>query len=273
MAKRHHENRADIGKDSFFSDWWFFDTNCISELVKMCEQGHRQEVLEFVAGRDILVSSLLLMELRLARDVAINLERVLGGANPFLVVDYELFWRADISNFLNVDRMRVNTLEATPVPSGLFVEITRNSQFDAVSKQWEQTASTQYLDKVGVDLGSMLDERDLCAFIWAKVNEYSAKWFKVEIPPADCSSVNFPSFYTFYYTYFFRYMKNRDVLPEPNDFVDLTHCMAAPYCERYYAERTFGTLLGSNVKDHRPPTSKQLAKGRVPFSWASGSIG
>jgi hypothetical protein len=42
--------------------------------------------------------------------------------------------------------------------------------------------------------------------------------------------------------------------------MDMAHCMAAPYCERFYCESTFASILTSNVQGRNPPAAYRLIK-------------
>ena len=71
--------------------------------------------------------------------------------------------------------------------------------------------------------------------------------------------MTFPSFYTYFYVYYFRFIKGDDVTPELNDAIDLVNCLPVPYCERYYAERTYTNVL-KQVQNRTPPSVFAIAK-------------
>jgi hypothetical protein len=250
---------AEQGKDSFFSGWWFLDTNCISELAKMWGQGLCDQVHRLLANKDILFASSVAQELRRAPDILEALDLVLEGSNSFLVPDMTRFWYTDILNFLNVDRIPMNSLETYPVPPGFFELLTQKAEFDEACTKAEADVQNRFFDVIEQDVGSEFDERDLCIYIYSVVNRYGNEWFGIDIPPADCTCLNFPSFYAFYYAYYFRYMKHQ-VKPEVNDLIDLTNCLPLPYCERFYGEKRFTSILRQYVQGRRPPTAYQLLK-------------
>jgi hypothetical protein len=113
---------------------------------------------------------------------------------------------------------------------------------------------------VGPDIGACIDERDLGVHIWKVVSELGREWFHIDIPAADCNALNFPAFFAFFYAYYFRYVKNSQVKPDTNDFIDLANCSVTPYCERYYCEATFAHILREYVKGRTPPAAFQLIK-------------
>jgi hypothetical protein len=86
-------------------------------------------------------------------------------------------------------------------------------EFETVCKEAESNVNKLFLSKISPDIGASMDERDLGTVIWHKVNQYGNEWFKINIPPADCNSVNFPSFYVSFYTYYYRYIKNSTHVP------------------------------------------------------------
>jgi hypothetical protein len=253
---------AEAGRPSFFNRWWFFDTNCLSELVKMTERGLAAQVRSFVVGKDILLTATLLKELRKAPRILESLEAALETANVFLAPDIDRFWYTDIFNFVNVDCIQFNSLEVYPLQQGFLKELTgkHHERFEEVCAKSERELAEFYPKAVGPDIGGKADERDLCVYIWSRVNGFGQEWFKIDIPVADCHSRNFPSFYVYFYTYYFRYIKNSTAKPQLNDFTDMTHCMVAPYCERFYCESTFASILKNNVQGRTPPAAHQLVK-------------
>lgn len=251
--------KAEQGRGSFFDRWWFFDTNCISELVKLFRDGPASQVQAFVSGRDILLTSTILQELRKAPDLLSLLEYALESANLFLLSDITRFWWADICNFLNVDRHPINSLEVYPLIPGFLQQLIESAEFYEVSDRSEEEVSREFFIKIADDIGANLDERDLCVVIWHRVNEYGKEWFNIDIPPADVNPCNFPAFYVFFYTYYFRFVKNR-VRPELNDFMDIANCLPTSYCERFYGEAKFTRVLRDYVQGREPPSTFQLIK-------------
>jgi hypothetical protein len=239
---------------------WFFDTNCISEMVRLWNEGQDISVREFVADRDVLLTSAVVQELRKAPDILRSLEQALGGANLLLMPDMTRFWYADILGFKNRNhRIAVDALQVQPIPPGFFEMALQRTDFEEACVEAEADVQNRFFGAIELDVGSNLDERDLCIFVFSVVNKYGQEWFQINIQPEDCTPTNFPSFYSFYYAYYFRYAKNQ-VRPETNDFIDLANCLALPYCERFYGERKFTTLLRDYVQGRVPPTAYQLAK-------------
>ena len=253
---------AEQGKDSFFDQWWYFDTNCFSELVKLSTAGHAVAVRDFVDGQDVLLTTTSMQELSKAPAILQSIPSALETANLYLVPDITRFWYTDILNFVNVDRTPMNSLQAYPLQADLLEMITdtHSAEFKRVCAVSESRVAEEYFAKITPDIGASLDERDLCVYIWKVVNAFSREWFKISIPHADFSPANFPSFYVFFYAYYFRYVKNSTVKPDLNDFIDLLNCSATPYCARYYCEATFAHILRNEVKGREPPTAFQLIK-------------
>jgi hypothetical protein len=253
---------AERGKDSFFNQWWYFDTNCFSELVKLSVGGYSVAVHNFVAGQDILLTSTSLQELRKVPNILQSLPATFKTANLYVAPDITKFWYTDIFNFLNVDRIQMNSLQVYPLQLDLLEMITNthSAEFEQTCVTSERDISRRYFAKVGPDIGADLDERDLGVHIWKVVSDFGHEWFKISIPPADCNAVNFPALYVFFYAYYFRYVKSSNVKPDTNDFIDLANCSVAPYCERYYCEATFAHVLKEYVKGRKPPTAFELIK-------------
>ncbi|GAG92285.1 unnamed protein product [marine sediment metagenome] len=117
---------AEQGRDSFFYKWWYFDTNCLSELVKLSTKGYSMKINDFIQDRDILLSSTHMQELRKVPNILRSIPLVLNSANVYLVPDMTRFWYTDIFNFLNDDHTLVNSLQAYPLQPKLLDMITSN---------------------------------------------------------------------------------------------------------------------------------------------------
>jgi hypothetical protein len=254
---------AEKGKDSNFKQWWYFDTNCISELVKLSSADHKDKVQEFLTGKEVLFTSTSIQELSKAPDILQNTPSAFETAQLYLAPDITKFWYSDFINFFNDDQNRIpiNSLDVYPLQSDLIEMVlnSRKSEFEEACGIFNEEVSRKFFNSVLPDIGANFDERDLCVHIWKVINEYSQMWFELDIPIANSCSNNFPSFYAFFYSYYFRYVKNRDVKPELNDFIDLENCLAAPYCKRYYCESTFANVLNT-VKGRKPPTAFHIVK-------------
>ena len=102
-----------------------------------------------INGQDILLTSTILQELRKAPPLLERLEDALQGANVFLLSDMTRFWWTDICNFLNVDRLPINSLEVYPLLPGFLQKLVRSKQFfGACAKseeegQWEEGGDGQ----------------------------------------------------------------------------------------------------------------------------------
>lgn len=262
IALEFCKKAAEQGHDSFFDKWWYFDTNCLSELVKLSEEGYSMKINDFIQGRDILLSSTHMQELRKVPNILRSIPLVINSANVYLAPDITRFWYTDFLNFLNVDHFPMNSLQVYPLQPKLLDMITcnRRNEFEQICTISEFDIVHKFHSKVEPDIGADLDERDLCVHIFKRINHYGKEWFKIDIPPVDCHAVNFPSFYVFFYTYYFRYIKNSNIKPNKNDFIDMLNCLAAPYCERFYCEAAFTSILRNNVQGRKPPTAFQLIK-------------
>lgn len=263
MALALCKSAAELGKDSTFKHWWFFDTNCLSELVKLSSSGYKKKVRNYVAGKDILLTSTSVQELSKAPDILQNILASLETSNLYFAPDITKFWYTDFINFFDDDNnhIPINSLDVYPLQPDLIEMVleTRKDEFESSINEFEENALDIFFDRVTPDIGASLDERDLCVHVFKVINEYSQSWFNLSIPHADICPLNFPSFYTFFYAYYFRIVKNRDMKLESNDFIDLENCMVAPYCERFYCEATFANVL-NNIKGRKPPTAYRIVK-------------
>ncbi len=220
----------------------------------------RKNVERFISGRDILLPSTVIQELRKAPDLLQQLDIVLAHGSLFLAPDITRFWYSDVINFQNRDaQIPINSLQVQPVPNNFFDAILKEENFENACVDAEKDVESRFFESIKLDIGSNLDERDLGIYIFSVVNKLSQEWLQIDIRTEDCTPANFPSFYTYYYAYYFRYIKNK-VKPEINDFLDLANCMVLPYCERFYGERKFTTILRDFVQGRTPPSPFLLAK-------------
>ena len=229
-------------------------------MVRRWNVGKDYLVREFVTARNVLFTSTVIQELRKAPDIFRSLDQVLESAMLFLVPDVTSFWYADILGFKEQNQQLVlDALQVQPIPPGFFEMALQRADFEEACMEAEADIQNRFFEAIEFDIGSNLDERDLCIFIFSIVNKYGQEWFEINIRAEDCTPTNFPSFYSFYYAYYFRYAKNQ-ARPEINDFIDLANCLVLPYCERFYGERKFTTLLRDYVQGRIPPTAYQLVK-------------
>lgn len=254
------EEQSKLGKDTSFKDWWFFDTNCLSELIKLQKTGNAEKIHLFLHNKDVMLLSTSFQEIRKRPDLLEYLEETLSSARTYLVSDVTRFWYADIFNFLNTDGIAFNSLETYPLKPG-FVELLLDSkEFEEVCANSEEQIEQRFFQQIEADIGANLDDRDLCIVIWHRINKYCQEFFNSTIPPANGHALNFPSFYVFYYTYYYRYIKNASVVPETNDFIDLVNSIAAPYCSNYFCEQKFANIIRDSVQGRQPPSPWNLMK-------------
>jgi len=248
-------------------DWLFFDTNCFSQLVKMSGDGQGSKVTQLVSGKDILLSSNIIQELRHAPDILGALESTLNSSNLFLLPDMATFWYTEISNYLKREQYDPSfSPELHVTPPGILHLALQRPEFEQACLDAEEKVLNGFFDTVKLDIDSNLDERDLCIHIFYVVNKLCKELFQMEVKTEDCTPGRFPSFYSFYYTYYFRYTKNK-ARPEINDFMDLVNCIPLPYCEKFYGERKFTQIINDHVKGRKPPTPFQLVKRLHKLGW------
>lgn len=160
---------AVAGKDAAYKGWTFFDTNCLSELVKLARKGYSSQVRDFVEGRDVLIASTVVQEMRHVPELLAAVPEVLESAYLYLLPDTTKFWQCDIWNFINTERDPRNVLETYLLPADFFYGVAHHLEFIEVSQRSESQVAQEYADKIAPDLGAQLDERELVPVIWSKV--------------------------------------------------------------------------------------------------------
>ncbi|HEX5872648.1 MAG TPA: hypothetical protein VFY65_19595 [Longimicrobium sp.] len=249
---------AETGKEGYFSGWTFFDTCCLSELVKLADSGEGERVREFVRGRDIVLPLTAIQELRRAASLANRIPDVVASANVYEVPHPTKFWDCDIWNFLNTTRIPRNILEASPFDLRKFQFLIALEL--PIFARAEHMAGDPFRVQIERDRQAGVDEQKLVTLVWSKVNEIARDQYRIEVPIADCRPENFPAIFTFFYLYYFRFLAQKRVVPKPNDFVDLAHGSIAPYCVDFYAEQKMVQLLRRQVKGRVAPTPFHAAK-------------
>lgn len=248
--------------NSFYNQWWFFDTNCLSLLIKACRAGgkDKEAVHRLLDGKYVVIPSTILGEIRKWPELLNDLVSPFLTSSAFVLPDSTKFLYSDIANFLNVEKTEFDALNAYPLTQEYLEIITDDARFNQSFLNSEKQVEQGFFEKVEQDVGANLDERKLLYVIWLRVNELGKQWFNIDIPPADLKSQNFPAWFVYHYAQYYRYVKNGNVTPEANDFNDFIHCSVAPYCERYYCEKTFSNVLNHSVKGHTPSSLESMNK-------------
>jgi hypothetical protein len=260
LALRNWADEACRGRPSDFRGWTFFETNCLSELLKLTRSGNLEAVRSFLRDRDVLLPGTVLSEISAVPEIAREAGRMLSTARVFLVPDISKFWQCDLWNFINVEGHPRNVLETTPIPEDLLSSLSAHRPFVEAVRQSRAVVEAEYHRRVQPDVGAELDERQLLALIWFRINSMAMEWLKLEIPTADARPDRFPAFFTFYYAYYFRYVKSRTVKIQVNDFNDLTNTVAAPYCRDFFTEKTLAGILKNDVQARVPPRPIEAAR-------------
>lgn len=251
---------ANQGKDASFKQWTFLDTCCVSELVKLEGAGEKERVREFVRGRDILIPLTVVQELRRRPSISQRVPDVLDAANIYGFPHPTKFWDCDLWMFLNTQGIQRNVLQAFPVSSEKFR--FQLGLPDALYVRAEHMADGPFRAQIERDRQEGVHEHKLVSMMWGTVNELAREQYRVDIPVADCRPENFPAVFVFYYTYYHRFLAQRRVVPEPGDFIDLTHASISPYCTDFFAEQKLVQRLRRQIKDRSAsaPTPFQVAK-------------
>jgi hypothetical protein len=252
--------KADRMKDGNFTGWTFFDTCCLSELVKLADTGEQARVSAFVRGLDIAVPSTVLQELRKAPVIARRVPEVFASATLWLIPHPTKFWNCDVWNFLNVKGLKRNILEASPLPAPVFGLLDSYPPLVASFERAERVAGQDFIAQVERDRKAGVNERKLTLMVGDKVNQIAKESYDIEVPVADVRPENFPALFTYYYAYYFRFLVHRHVRPHRNDFNDLAHASAAAYCRNFFAEQKLVQMLRKQVQGRVAPTPYATAK-------------
>jgi hypothetical protein len=245
------------------TNWWFFDTNCISELVKLFENGNQSAVHSLLEGKSVLITPSVLGELLSANRFLLKLPTVFESARhvafttqtfPFVRREWLLTIKAE-----SVDKNPLGLMDYTTDAAD---EAIRNKSFnDAVTKVREDT-NNQYVTKLEPDLDANLTAEDVYVYATTTTVGFIKATLQsqdISIPLAAISAKSFPSSYSFWFTYRYLYLDSRPAKARPNDLIDLENVMAAPICERFYTERRLAEAL-RKLKNFSLPSQKAIFK-------------
>jgi len=211
-------------------------------------------------GRDVLIASSVVQEMRHAPDLIPEIPSALRGANLYLLSHTTKFWECDAWHFMNVDKHPRNVLEAYPLPDAFFEQVASHPGFIRACEDSEARVRREYEARVQPDLSADLDERKLLPVIWSRASRLVKEMFRIDLPVADCRSDNFPSFFVYEYAYYFWYVKSGTGKIELNDFHDIGHAIASPYCRDFFTERRLAAVLRNDVQGRQPPPQFSASK-------------
>lgn len=192
--------------------------------------------------------------------IAVRAPEVFASAKLWLIPHPTKFWDCDIWNFFNVQGLRRNVLEASPLPALMFSLLDSYAPLVASFERAERVASHDFVAQVKRDREAGVNERKLTLMVGDKVNALAKKTYGIEVPTADVRPENFPALFTYYYAYYFRFLVHRHVKPHRNDFNDLAHASAVPYCRNFFAEQKLVQILRKQVEERVAPTPYATAK-------------
>ncbi len=251
-------NLAETGFNKFNSKkWWFFDTNCLSYIIKNYDDDDfRARLFSFLRKKPILILSNQVQEISRNSTLTDHFENVVKSLNTHFLPDLSRLWWAELCHFWNcIEKNQFYTFCYVP---GLKEQMQRDD-FRMACDKFDEEIQENYVEKVSREIGKNIDERDLnIILIQTIISRYSQKWFGKTVP-IDIHPSSFKSFFVFGYTYYYRYIKNSEVRIEPNDAIDLLNTIVSPYCEHYYAERKFTNIM-RQYQGKFTPSAFALAK-------------
>ncbi len=247
-------------------DWWTFDTNGLSELIKLCLAGEQAKVNRFIEGQFVLITLPNLVELYKAAYLLEQLPSVFEAAAYAGVTTQTLaFFRKDLLKALGLGSSGID-----PNPLGLF-ELTpefanrlpEHEPFKRAVRETDERVRKEFRHKVEKDIGSGIHAADMYIHAqWAIGNHIDAilgKGMGDSLPRVAVPKTPevFPTKYCYDFTYYFLYCTDASAKCYVNDFNDLELTLAASICQRFYTERRLAYAL-RQVKNYSLPSERQV---------------
>lgn len=247
-------------------DWWTFDTNGLSELIKLCLAGEQAKVNRFLEGQFVLITLPNMVELYRASYLLEQLPGVFEAAAYTGVTTQTLaFFRRDLLKALGLGPSGFD-----PNPLGLLeltlefaVGLPEYEPFKQAVRESDERIEQEFCLKVEKDIGAGIHPADVYMHAqWAIGNHIDAilgKGMSDSLPRAAVPRTpeGFPSRYCYDFTYYFLYCTDANVKCYVNDFNDLELTLAAPICQRFYTERRLAYAL-RQVKNYSLPSERQV---------------
>lgn len=244
-----------------YKEWCFFDTNCLSHLIKLWRKGNGSIVEEFTSNISILLTTANIYELhRSSRQLFDDLNKTFSKTLVCIIPSTTNYWDAEIKRYFEPTTHENNILSFCHL-SDEFIQLGLNSEQLKISIQtFQETLKETYTKRVKLDIGKQFDTRDLCVCIWGIISKIAEEKYGKKIAPEDCNPATFPSFFSYYLSYYYTYIKQGAVKIEDNDFNDLHNTIAAPYCVKYYCEEKFSNMLRLRVQRCKIPTYSEIVR-------------
>ena len=240
-----------MARQKFLFNWHFFDTNCLSELAKLNFGNYQKEVQNFLFKKEVILFLPNIIELTKRPDLLSQLDETLKSSKLYLLPDLQNLLYSEIETILKDKSQHSIFNYIIPVSNGSLSSIPFHNEIKSEINKMNSQIEANFLLKVTQDINTDFSLYDLGTQIQFKINEYCENWFNTSIKNVDIRADLFPAFFTYYYVYFYRYIKGGS-RPELNDAMDLTNLWLIPYCKAYYCERSFGHTLRVDIQGRSP---------------------
>lgn len=252
-------------------DWWFFDTNCLSELVKVFDHGKELEISLLLRDKDVFIPPTVLAELRKCPNLLQALPRVLESTRlTCFSTQVFPFIRREFFLLLGLKVIDPNPLGLELLTSEGIEYFLVNPDIDRTLASSEKEVNERYSAQVQPDIGAGINEFDIYIYASSVTHDHLKATLRVaeDIIPKkmEVSPRTFPSSFGFWYSYYFLYLKSNTSKPNSNDLYDLSHTAAAPICTRFYTERRLAYTM-KEVQKLYLPSERAVAnylKRKVP---------
>lgn len=245
-------------------DWWLFDTNCLSELVKLYQSGKSGKINRFIEGQYVLIDLTNLAELYKTPYFLALLPAVFeAAAYVGAPTQHHSFIRRELFKLIGFSK---NSLD--PNPLGLFTlssefatDLPKYVPFQEAVYNSREDVKNRYQAKVEKDIGASVHPAEVYLHTqWVinqRIDSILGQGYSETLSRIPKTPETFPSLFCFDYTYYFLYCKDSRAKVHINDFNDLALTLAAPVCQRLYTERRLAYAI-NQVKAFTLPSERQV---------------
>ncbi len=245
-------------------DWWFLDTNCLSEIVKGYTGGKRATIDAFLRGQHIIIPPTVLSELLQAPQLLKALPKALSATRyTGVTTQTNPFFRRDLFKLLEFKYLDPNVLGLQQLTDEFVTLLVNSDSFRRTVADSNEEINVKYIQKVMPDLTSNLDAVDVYVHAKKVLNDNIASILKIKaanpLPKLPKNPYTFPAIFCFWFAYYHLYLKSNTSKPYANDLNDLAHTLCAPICSRFYTEKRLSTAL-KQMRKFKVPSERAVAE-------------
>ena len=238
------------------NDYWLFDTNCISQVLKVFRAGGEERIRTFLGNHKVVLCNLTFSELSASKDLWDILAEFCKSFECYVVNVENL----EANELMNGSEAREPSLWFRPfrIFAELFPYMEERGKIPENPKIVKARMAENYLENLRDMIGKRLDEVPLSATIAVKLSQMQKD---ANIEP-NISNVNpkfFPYFFTFMHIWHHKFSSNPRAAIETNDLYDMPIAAASSLCGAYFGEGSYVQIL-KQIKSSKIKSQYRVAR-------------